>query len=299
MAAVGVGVVALGAAGILASSYAHAVSILYEPRSHVTAEQRALAFSEIRGLEDAELTTSDGLTLRGWYAAGTNRAAVVLTHGGSANRAQLYPEAKLFASHGYGVLFYDSRACGESDGDLHTRGDREQRDVAAALDYLSKRPEVDRQRIALLGFSIGSSSVALEAAADPRARAVILCAVWTSLEDEIRHSLGKYGPLSWGPTFFAFRLYGLDIDNVRPIDRIAAIKSRPLLFVSGTRDTDTPLAITERVFDAAGQPKELWVVQGAGHGGYLESHAAEYESHVVGFLDRALGTTGASRPQAK
>ena len=234
------------------------------------------------------MRTSDGLILRGWFAPGNNGGTVIFTHGGGANRMQFYPEARALHRHGFGFLLYDSRGSGESDGDLHTRGDREQRDVEAAMDYVSSRADVDHNRIALVGFSIGASSVALAAVDDSRARAVVLCAIWTSLEDEMKTNVGKYGPLSWGPTLLALRRYGVDIDNVRPIDRIAAIAPRPLLFVSGTRDGDTPLAITERVFAAAREPKDLWIVQDAGHGEYLAAAPTEYESRLVGFLDRAL-----------
>jgi dipeptidyl aminopeptidase/acylaminoacyl peptidase len=201
---------------------------------------------------------------------------------------QLYPEASLFARHGYGVLLYDSRTNGESDGDLLTWGEREQRDVEAALDYVAARADVDPDRVALLGFSIGASAVALAAASDPRARAVILYATWSSLEEEIRDKHKKYGVLSWGPSLLALRRDGVDVDDVRPIDRIAAIHPRPLLMIAGTRDEDTPLPVMQRLFAAAREPKELWIVEGGKHGGFMTLVPAEYESRVIGFLERAL-----------
>jgi uncharacterized protein len=280
-------------------SYVRAVAMLHEERTPVPRDALARARADIPGIEEMAMKTSDGLTLRGWFAPGPTHGVVIFTHGGGANRTQLYPEARLLFRHGYGFLLYDSRASGESDGDLHTRGDREQRDVEAALDYVSSRTDVDRDRIALLGFSIGASSVAMAAANDERARAVILCAIWTSLEDEMKTNLGKYGPLSWGPTLLALHHYGVDVDNVRPIDRIAAIQPRPLLFVSGTRDGDTPLSITERVFASAGEPKQLWVLQGWGHGDYLAAGPAEYEARVVAFLDRALQAPGSAAAHEK
>jgi len=41
---------------------------------------------------------------------------------------------------------------------------------------------------------------------------------------------------------------------------------------------------------AAGQPKTLWEIPGAGHVGGVTSHAAEYEQRVIGFLDRYLAS---------
>ena len=280
--------VVLGPAGVAVRSYMKSDELVHGPRSHVTPANSARARAEIPGLEEAALRTSDGLTLRGWFAPGKGRGAVIFTHGGGgADRMALLPEAAVIARHGYGVLLYDSRAAGESDGDMCSWGDREQRDVAAALDYVTARPDVDRDRVALLGFSIGGSTVALAAANDPRARAVILYATWSSLEDEMKHR-AKFGPLSWGPALLRLRRSGVHVDDVDPIDRIVAIHPRPLLMIAGTDDGDTPLPVMERVFAAAGDPKELWIVQGAGHGTYYETAPAEYESRVIGFLDHAL-----------
>jgi uncharacterized protein len=282
-----VAIVTVGTTGIAVRSYVKSDGLVYGPRVHVTPADSARAFAAIPRLEEATVRTSDGLTLRGWFAPGKNGAAVILTHGGGGNRMQLFPEAALLSRHGYGVLVYDSRASGESEGDMVSWGDREQRDVEAALDFVTARRDVDRDRVAVLGFSIGASSVVLAASRDPRAHAVILYAVWSSLADEMKHR-AKYGPLSWGPSVLGLRRHGVDVDEVRPIDRINAIHPRPLLMIAGTRDEDTPLPVMERVFAAAGEPKELWVEEGARHGGNFATAPAEYETRVVGFLDRAL-----------
>ncbi len=279
---------AAGTTTVAVRSYRAAGSIAHPPRVRVTPEAAARAFAEISHLENVTLRTSDGLTLRGWFAPGRRRAAVILTHGFDANRTQLYADGSLLARRGYGVLMYDSRGSGESEGDGVTWGDRETRDIEAALDYVVARSDVDRDRVALLGFSAGGSSTTLVAASDARVRAVILYATWSSLEDEMKRNDGKYGPFSWGPILFGLRREGIDVDRVRPIDRIAAIQPRPLLMMAGSIDDNTPLPVMQRLFAAAREPKELWIVDGAKHGGYVEIAPAEYESKVVGFLDRAL-----------
>jgi fermentation-respiration switch protein FrsA (DUF1100 family) len=87
---------------------------------------------------------------------------------------------------------------------------------------------------------------------------------------------------------------GVDVDAARPIDAIARIHPRPLLMITGDRDDDTPVPVMKRLFDAAGAPKDLWVVPGAGHGSYYETAPAEYEARVVGFLERAWGGASAA-----
>jgi pimeloyl-ACP methyl ester carboxylesterase len=262
--------------------------LVHSPKSPVTSDDAAKALAEIPKLENVTLRTSDGMNLRAWFAPGERGAVVILVHGGGGNRAQLLPEAIAMSRHGYGILAYDSRACGESDGDLVSWGDREQHDLVAALDYASSRREIDPHRIAVLGFSIGASTVAMTAARDPRPSAVILYATWSSLADEIAAKFGKLGPLSFWPTLASMRLHGVNPDNVRPIDVIGAIHPRPLLMITGTLDGDTPVPVMQRVFEAAGPPKELWIVPGADHGKYFKTAPVEYETRVVSFLDGAL-----------
>lgn len=252
------------------------------------AEDESSALRDVPGLEDASFRTTDGLTLRGWFAPGSRGAAIVFVHGGGGNRMQLFPEARILAHHGYGVLIYDSRASGESDGDLATLGAREQRDVEAAIDFVSARPEIDPKRIGIVGFSVGASTVVLEVAHDRRTRAVVLYATWSSMEDEIKWKARRFGPLSWAPVLFGLRRQGVDVDAVRPIDHMGEIAPRPLLMIAGSDDSDTPVAVMEQVFAAAREPKELWVEPRATHGSYVETAPAEYERRVVGFFDRSL-----------
>ncbi len=280
---------AVGAGAYAVRGYARDASLVRWAPRRVTPAEMQTAAADLPGLAPVVLGTSDGLSLQGWFwqpPAGA-RGIVVLVHGGGGNRMQLFPEARALARHGYGLLVYDSRASGDSDGDLISWGDRERHDVAAAVDFVAARPGVDPRRIAVLGFSIGGSTVALETASDPRVSAVILYATWTSLEDEMKTNRATHGWLSWAPALARLRRSGVDVDAVRPIDAIAKISPRPLLMITGDRDDDTPVPVMRRLFEAAGPPKELWIVPGASHGGYYEAAPAEYEARVVSFLERA------------
>ena len=258
-------------------------------RVHVTAAMRKEASHALGPLEDVSFTASDGVVLRGWYAPAKRRAAVIFVSGGAANRMQPLPEARALVEHGFGVLLFDSRASGESDGELTTWGELEQRDLVAALDFVSARADVDPNKIGVQGLSIGGTTVALTAAKDPRAHAVLLNATWTSLSDEVGYKFGKFGPFSSWPAKWVFRHAGVDLDAVRPIDHIAEIAPRPLLILTGEVDTDTPVWVMDRLFAAARAPKDMWVVPGAGHGGYAEASPTEYTKRVVAFFEASLG----------
>lgn len=260
---------------------------LHPQRRRLSDQDLAEARRALPGIEQVELRTDDGLLLRGWFAPGRDGSAVALVHGLGANRAQLLPEAALLLHHGHGVLLLDSRSSGESEGRVATWGDQERKDVEAELRWLRTRPGVDPARVGLYGFSVGASAVAMVAAADPGIRAVALGPVWPSLRAELghRHPLthGRSGALA----ALVFRLSGVDVDAVRPVDALARIVPRPLLFLSGSRDDDTPSETMDSL--AARAPGAVrWRVEGAGHGGFSQVDPNGLDAALGGFFDGAL-----------
>ena len=111
--------------------------------------------------EDVSFRTSDGLRLEGWYVPTKNGATVIVIPG----RKGPQKPARMLAGHGYGVLLFDRRGEGESEGDPNGLGWAGTRDVEAAIVFLRERPEVDEGRIGGLGLSVGGE-VLLEAAAE-------------------------------------------------------------------------------------------------------------------------------------
>ena len=116
------------------------------------------------------LTTAGGVKLRGWYVPSRNGAAVALIHGTGSNRLGVADHARLLARHGYGVLLFDLHGHGESGGRSLSVGWDAGDDVAAATRYLAARPEVDDDRVGVLGVSLGGEA-AIEAHAGPARRA--------------------------------------------------------------------------------------------------------------------------------
>jgi len=260
---------------------------LHPPRRLLTAADRERARAVLPGMEEVRLRTADGIELAGWFAAGPRRSAVVLVHGLKGNRAQLLSEAALLVRHGHGVLVFDSRASGESGGTVVTWGDAERLDVKAGLEFVSTRPEVNRSSIGMYGFSVGAMSVALVAAEDPRVRAVALGSTWPSLRAELSSKFPTNGGRSSALATFMFTLAGSHVGALELGNAVARIVPRPLLLMSGGADRDAPAALMRQL--AADAPEaELWIVQGAGHGGYVDADPAEFERRFCGFFDRAL-----------
>jgi uncharacterized protein len=260
---------------------------IFPKHKRITSEDRQTAAELLGSVRDVTFTTEDKIEIRGWYVPPRNGALVILVHGGSANRAQMLPEAVALTRKDFGVLIYDSRASGESGGTRMTWGDREQFDLKAAIAFIVENSRGLPNKIGVQGFSIGATTTALTAASDSRIDAVLLNAVWTRLADEIRSKLGPQRYLGAELTIGIFNLLGVNVGGTDVIASIGKISPRPLLMLVGDEDQDTPRAVTEVVFEKAKMPKEFAWVKHAGHGHYAEANP-EYLQAVTSFFQRAL-----------
>jgi len=158
-----IGVAALVVAVEVIFPVALALGLTHRPRKEVTAANFG------RPYEEVSLRTSDGLDLSGWYVPSQNGAAVIAFPGRLGPR----DEARMLVRHGYGVLMLDMRGQGESEGDPNVLGWDSPKDLAAAIDFLESRPDVEDGRIGGIGFSVGGEQM-IQAAAENRAlRAVV------------------------------------------------------------------------------------------------------------------------------
>ena len=130
------------------------------------APSRARRPTSARAYEDVSFTTSDGLELEGWYIPSRNGAAVIAFPG----RSGPQKHARMLARHGYGVLLFDRRGEGESDGDRNLFGWGGDKDILAAIEFLKTRPDVDPDRIGGIGLSVGGELMLQTAAETDDAR---------------------------------------------------------------------------------------------------------------------------------
>ena len=261
---------------------------LYPARLRITVADKLFAQDALGYFEDVSFCTQDGLILRAWYKPSQNGAAVVFIHGKSNNRHVLVEEAAAVSRQGIGVLLYDSRACGESDGHLHTWGDQEQLDLKAALGYLASRPEVDSVRIGVHGFSVGANTAVLVAVTDVRIKALVLSGPCPSLAVYLRHIASRPKFLM---VWFLRRMYrkaGVPVNQISLIENIAALAPRPLLMIRGTGSITVPVGMAQSLFDAAKEPKELLVIEGADHTDYATVGGELYFSKIAQFFTSHL-----------
>jgi dienelactone hydrolase len=235
--------------------------------------------------EHVSFTTSDGLELFGWYVPSKNGAAVIAFPGRNGPQAH----TRMLARHGYGVLLFDRRGQGESEGDPHAFGWEGEKDINAAIAFLQRRSDVDPERIGGLGLSVGGELMLHAAAETAALKAVVSEGAGSRSVAEFRNmpeaSTIQHGyetMITAGLTLFS---------NSRPPplmqDIVSRIAPRPVFIIWAPHGIDTE-ALNPEYFKAAGEPKTLWEIPESKHTGGLAARPAEYERRVVGFFDDAL-----------
>ena len=239
------------------------------------------------GYESVSFRSSDGLELSGWYATSRNGAGVILVHGGGGDRTGPLHHAQLLRRHGYGVLLYDSRGRGESEGAPNAWGWGWEKDVAGALDYIADRPDVDAG-VGGLGLSTGAD-VLIEVAPERRdLRAVVSDgATAQSFADQT----AVFGYDASAPYFWTLLTAGRVYSGVspnRPLeDAVPEVSPTPLLLIAAG-GFPTEVDFNRHYARVAREPFDYWELPSVGHTAAIRERAAEYEERVVAFFDRAL-----------
>jgi uncharacterized protein len=249
--------------------------------------------------EGFSVRAPDGIELRGWKVRppAPNGDWVLLLHGISDNRTGTLGPAEFLLRHGYSVVMMDSRAHGQSGGEIATFGWKERYDTVAITSSLYDSENV--RHLAALGISMGAAIALQSAAVDPRIEAVVAEDPFADLREVSYDYAGlEFSPLL-GKTLFRpgsivaihemGALGGFDPDAVSPEKAVAA-RPFPVLLICGTEDHRIPCRHAERIYQSAAGPKQLWIVQGAGHAAALGHAPEQYENRVVAFLSKSFAS---------
>lgn len=179
--------------------------------------------------------------------------------------------AEQICYHGFAALIFNFRGTRNSGGNLDISGWT--RDLKAVIDYLSALPEVNKSCLYLLGFSGGAAVSIYVAAQDKRVSSVVACACpaeftfFTKVEDprSLVDHFRSIGTIRDDDFPHSTREWLNGFELVSPINYVAGISPRPLLLVHGSQDETVKVSHAHRLYARAGEPKQLVIVEGAGH----------------------------------
>jgi uncharacterized protein len=251
----------------------------------------------------------DHLLLRGWFMPGilpdgqlTTERTIIMVHGLHSNREALdgglLNLSAALVHNGFAILVFDMRGHGQSAPAPLSMGYFEQRDVLGAVDFLRSGPlpypELGHPRaIGGWGISMGGATMLLAAAHEPAIRGVIADSAYAAFVPLLERNALMPGPIIPGVLFAMQLLYGINFEVVRPVDAVASIAPRPLLFIEGTADTVVPPWNMNLLASAASTVPDAhvqtWLVPGAIHVGSYHEMGNVYVKRVVAFFTNALG----------
>jgi pimeloyl-ACP methyl ester carboxylesterase len=283
-----------GVLGAAATAVVVVLVPIFVGTAQVNLPRRGVSPAPSQDFESARLLSADGVRLAAWYRPSTNGAAVVLISSARGDHSTVGEHARMLAGHGYGVLVFDARGSGGSQGAPNGWGWSWLPDVEAAIDFVLSQPEVDRG-VALLGLSTGADVALQVTARDSRVRGLVADgATAQGFSDRPPGALNAVA--SWPMYATAHILTG--VPELRPlVTAAAALDSRPAMLVAaGSIPEEIPF--NERYARAAGPSVSLWTLPTTGHTRAIHDHRAEYEQRVLRVFEQALGTglvTGVKR----
>ena len=235
-------------------------SVFFQPHGMrlATPDQIGLAYEQI------DFKAVDGTSLVAWFlpARGAPRATVLFLHGNADNISTHFRSVAWMPAAGFNVLALDYRGYGASQGHPTLAG--VQLDIDAAMQALLARADVDPRRIVIFGQSLGGALAVHYVAHTTRRAQIRALVVDSAFSDYRRISREKLAAsfVTWPFQWLAF----LVIDNdYSPEASVSAISPIPLLLIHGDADPIVPAEHARRLYEAAAEPKDLWVVPGAGH----------------------------------
>ena len=247
--------------------------------------------------ETVEFAARDGVLLRGWWIpARRARGTIIFSHGYRGDSSTDLEYAAWLTGEGYNLLYFDHRAHGMSDGRYTTLGYLETRDLLGAIDFLKGR---GIERVGVLGFSMGGS-VALQTAplTDAIVGVVVDCTFANLHRLILHHAPAFYTPWWFAPisTTLVMLIASLqtrcNLFAHSPEKSIPLISPRPVLLIQAGKDELVPPIETARLYAAACEPKELWMVADAIHRCVDDIVEEEYKQRVAEFFNQLFPDEG-------
>lgn len=221
--------------------------------------------------------------ISGWWIPQTNSNSrvILFLHGAKGNMAarknsyNLERVAKLYKL-GFSVFTIDYRGYGNSQGKFPTEASVYE-DALIAWNYLTQEKNFSPEEIFIYGYSLGGAIAVNLCLQQPQAAGLIAESCFTSIKD-----MAKYRR--------RIQIFPLNLLVTQKFDFINKVKllEMPVLFIHGMKDEVVPVAMSQRLFAAAAEPKELLLIPNAGHNNLTQVDSDRYLATLQEFFDQAV-----------
>lgn len=252
-------------------------ALIFHPQRYVP----GAAWKIPEGGEDVWFESRDGTKLHGWFVrsagdeARDERITVIYFHGNGGNLNTVGWLARSLASRGFDVLMFDYRGYGRSEGGVSDEAGLYD-DAEAAYNFAVRERGASPARLVLYGQSLGTTAVA-ELASRKECGAIILESGLSSASDVAAVLLPRLPRWS-------HRLTRNRFESAR---KLAQVKCS-VLVTHGARDTVIPVEQGHALYAAAREPKELIILEEAGHNDMVAVGGNKYLNQITGFVRRSI-----------
>jgi uncharacterized protein len=223
--------------------------------------------------EEVWLPVSTG-KIHGWWIPASNPKAPVLLyfHGNGSNIGDCVNRALRFHQIGLSVMLIDYRGYGKSSGPFPNES-LVYEDARTALNYLVETRKIASQNIFLFGESLGGAIAIETAVQHPNLAGIIVESTFTSIRAVIDEE--KLYPI-----------FPIDLILTQRFNSLAKIRllKVPILIIHGTGDETIPAKMSQQLYDAAPEPKQLLLVPEADHNNVALVGGIEYLQTIEAFI---------------
>ncbi|MEM1553924.1 MAG: alpha/beta hydrolase [Thermoproteota archaeon] len=206
----------------------------------------------------------------------TPAPAIIFSHGFTGNKIEAHRlfvrAARRASKEGFVAVRFDFRGSGESDGEFEdTTISSEVSDLNAILNFIVERKEVVKEKIGLVGLSLGGVVSIITASRNPIVKSVCTWSSPAYFRPPPKSSfLGDLSQLEKGyldlPSGYRIkRSFFEDAQKYDVLDSCAKISPRPLLIIHGSNDNIAPVDHAQALYERAGEPKKIVIIEGADH----------------------------------